>query len=126
MLDPTVGLFERLGRHAHEPLLEHVAGTVRFDLGDESGRVDSWLVAIDYGDLRVTREYRDADCVVRAAKAGFDRVATGEDNAVAMLLRAEIVAEGNVLLLVLLERLLPGPPGACDPVTFARSGTAAR
>jgi len=126
MLGPTVGLFERLGRHAHEPLLEHVTGTVRFDLADESGRVASWLVAIDGGDLCVTREYRDADCVVRGSKAGFDRLATGEDNAVAMLLRAEIVAEGNVLLLVLLERLLPGPPGAYDPVPAARSETAAR
>jgi hypothetical protein len=131
MADPTVGLFDQLGRRGHEPLLEHVEGTVRFDLVDGAG-VDHWSVAICRGDLTVTRDDRDADCVVRCGRAGFDRVATGEDNAIAMLLRAELVAEGNVLLLVVLERLLPGPPGASDPLATARSlstarpGTAAR
>lgn len=126
MLDPTVGLFERLGRRGHEPLLEHVKGTVRFDLADESGEILRWLVTVNSGDLTVTQENRDADCVVRATKAGFDRVATGADNAIAMLLRAEISPQGSIQLLVMLERLLPGPPGASDPVSAARSGMAAR
>jgi hypothetical protein len=125
MLDPTVGLFDRLGRRGHEPLLEHVEGTVRFDLVDESGEIRSWLVVINRGDLSVTREKRGAACVVRTSKTGFDRVAKGEDNAIAMLLRSEIIAQGNIQLLVLLERLLPGPPGASDPVSAARSGIAA-
>jgi predicted lipid carrier protein YhbT len=125
MLDPTVELFDRLRRHGHEPLLEHVEGSVRFDLADESG-VDHWTVTISRGDLSVTREDRDADCIVSSAKARFDRVATGEDNAIAMLLRAEIVATGDVELLVVLERLLPGPPGASDPVAAARSEAASR
>ena len=125
MLDPTVEVFDRLARRGHEPLLDHVEGTVRFDLADESG-TRCWLVTICRGDLRVTRENRDADCVVHCDKARFDRVATGEDNAVAMLLRAEIVAHGNVQLFVMLERLLPGPPGASDPMSAVRFETEAR
>ena len=120
MRDPVIGLFDWLGRRGHEQLLDHVEGTVRFDLVDEAD-VDHWLVAICRGDLTVTREDRDADCVMRCPKAGFARVATGEDNAIAMLLRAEIVVEGNARLLVMLERLMPGPPGASDPVSTARS-----
>jgi hypothetical protein len=125
MPDPTVELFDRLGRRGHEPLLAHIEGTVRFDLA-EASRISYWLVNISRGDVRVTRENRDADCVVHSTKAGFDRVATGEDNAIAMLLRAEITAQGDVQLLVLLERLLPGPPGASDPRSGTRSGAAAR
>jgi hypothetical protein len=51
-----------------------------------------------------------ADCVVRATKGLFDDVATGRVNAMAALLRGELVAEGNPNLLVRLQRLFPSPP----------------
>ncbi|GAA5197730.1 hypothetical protein GCM10023322_69600 [Rugosimonospora acidiphila] len=114
MPDPTVELFERLGRRAHDPMLEYVRGTVRFDLATDA-EILYWLVTIDDGDLRVTREEADADCVVHSTKARFDRIAIGSESAMAMLLRAEVVAHGDIQLLVLLERLLPGPPGAKGP-----------
>jgi predicted lipid carrier protein YhbT len=121
MPDPTVELFERLGRQGHEPLLDQVSGTVRFDLASNT-EIQYWMVGIDRGSVRVSRTESDADCIVHTTKARFDRIATGEANALAMLLRAEIIVHGDVELLVVLERLLPGPPGARDPRPVAGAG----
>ena len=114
MPDPTVELFDQLGRRGHDPLLEQVHGTVRFDLASNDG-IRCWLVEIDDGTVKVSRDQRDADCVVLTTKVRFDRIATGRANAFAMLLRAEIVVHGDVQLLIVLERVLPGPPGARGP-----------
>ncbi|GIH20891.1 SCP2 sterol-binding domain-containing protein [Rugosimonospora africana] len=114
MPDPTVELFDRLARRGHDPFLEQVRGTVRFDLATDA-EILYWSVTIDRGNVRVSRDEGDADCIVHTTKARFDRVATGSANAMAMLLRAEMIVHGDVQLLVMLERLLPGPPGARGP-----------
>lgn len=114
MTDPTAALFKALEQRRHVPTLEKVQGSVRFEL-EHDQQTDYWLVAIKNGDISVSQEKRDADCVVRTGKGLFDRVASGQENAIAALLRGAVLVEGELELLVLVERLLPGPPGARDP-----------
>jgi putative sterol carrier protein len=106
--DPTTEFFEGLSRRGHEPLLERMTGTFRFDLVRE-GKTSRWLVAVTKGDLAVSRQNRKADCVVHAERQLFDRLAGGEQNAMAAILRGELVLDGDVTRLVLLQRLFPGP-----------------
>ena len=107
--DATTEFFRRLEARGHEPRLEKATGTVRFDLTNGK-RTDRWLVTIDKGDVAVSRKNLKADCVVRADKKVFDNIATGKVNPFAAALRGEVVLEGNTELLILLQRLLPGPP----------------
>ena len=118
MADPTEEFFGVLGRRGHEPLLEKATGTLRFEL-DNGGRTDYWLVAIDRGDVAVSHEPGDADLVLRAPKPLFDRIASGEANAMAALLRGAVELDGNLQLIALFQRLFPGPPSAHGPLTTA-------
>ena len=112
--DPIAMLFERVSRSGRVDSLGEVSGTIRFDLhlGD---RVDSWLLTVHGGQLAVSHDGGDADCVVDVDKDLANRMASGEANAMAALLRADMMVTGDVKLLVLLERLLPGPTGAHGP-----------
>ncbi len=106
--DPTAEFFEELGKRGNEPLLRRTTGTVRFDLTNGK-RTERWLVAIMKGDLAVSRRNQRADCVVSANKALFDDLVTGKTHAVAAALREELNLEGDVRLVVALQRLFPGP-----------------
>ena len=109
--DPTARFFEELAARDHEPLLRKATGSTRFDL--VTGRkTDRWLVTVDKGDIAVTRQSGQADCVLRAEKAMFDKVAVGKLNAVAAVLRGDIQVEGDWRLLVRMQRLFPGPRAA--------------
>jgi putative sterol carrier protein len=108
MTDATADLFGALVERQHEPLLEKATGTVRFDLKD-GRKTDRWLVSVVKGDLTVSRQNLRADCVVTADKSLFDGIASGKTNAMAALLRGAMGVEGDVQLLVLFQRLLPGP-----------------
>jgi putative sterol carrier protein len=109
--DPTTRFFEALAAREHEPLLRKATGCTRFDL--VSGRkTDRWFVAVDKGDIAVTRQGSEAQCVVRAEKAVFDKVAAGKLNAVAAVLRGDLEIEGDWRLLVRMQRLFPGPRAA--------------
>jgi putative sterol carrier protein len=108
-LDPTMEFFRELEARGHEPRLENVTGTLRFDLRNGK-RTARWLVAIEKGEIDVSHKNAKADCVVRADKALFDGVASGEVNAFAATLRGLIDIEGAPELLVLFQRLFPGPP----------------
>jgi putative sterol carrier protein len=82
---------------------------VRFELADGK-RVDRWLLAVDNGDLSVSRKNAGADCTFRADKALFDRIVDGEVNATAAVLRGAVTVDGDMELLVQLQKLFPGPP----------------
>ena len=107
MTDTTTTFFQALDERGHEPALEKATGTIRFDLtGGE--RTTRWLVAIDNGDVEVSRRSARADCVVRVDGALFARIASGEANAMAAVLRGAIDIEGDPALLVAFQRLFPG------------------
>jgi predicted lipid carrier protein YhbT len=114
-------IFDQLNRIGFQPRLGRVTGTVRFDI--VSGReVVHWLVTIERGNVRAERLGVDADCVVRADEALFEAIAKGRENAVAAFLRGALVVSGNPELLVLAQRLFPGPSGlrTRQPVTSGR------
>jgi len=98
-----------LGERGHEPLLEKAKGTLRIEL-KHGKQVDRWLVAIDRGDVSVSRGRADADTTVRSTRELFDGLASGEVNAMAAILRGAVEFEGDPELLVLFQRLFPGPP----------------
>jgi putative sterol carrier protein len=109
MTNTTDAFFEALGQRGHEPLLEKISGSVRFEIVDGK-RVERWLLTVDKGDVTVSRKNVRADCTLRTDKALFDRVASGEVNAMAATLRGDIALDGYSELLVPFQRLLPGPP----------------
>jgi glycogen debranching enzyme len=120
MTDATAEFFDGLARRGHDPRLENVGGSIRFDLAHDD-RLDHWFVAIEDGDVSVSREEREADCVVRIDKPVFDRLVKGETSAVAAWLRNQVKIRGRFPLLRLFERLYPGPPGARDPRQVPRT-----
>jgi putative sterol carrier protein len=107
----TAEFFDELGRRGYEPLLRKAKGSVRFDLVDGK-RIDRRLVTIDKGNITVSRRNLAADCVIRADEALFGRVAAGELNAVAAVMRGELAVGGDWRLVVLIQRLFPGPKKA--------------
>jgi putative sterol carrier protein len=109
MSDATADFFDALTQRGHVPVLEKSKGTVRFELADGK-RVDRWLLAVDNGALSVSRKNAGADCTFRADKALFDRIVDGEVNATAAVLRGAVTVDGDMELLVQLQKLFPGPP----------------
>jgi putative sterol carrier protein len=107
--DPTRAFFDDLAARGHEPLLKDASGTLRFDLVD-GRRVEHWYVSIDRGDVRVSKETAAADTVLRTERSVFDRIASGRMNSMAAALRGELVPEGDLSLLMVVQRLFPGPP----------------
>ncbi|MFD2766205.1 SCP2 sterol-binding domain-containing protein [Micromonospora eburnea] len=106
-------LIEQVGGR-HPELPETTAGTVRLDLHD-GGSTEHWYLTIDDQNVQVTRSTDDADMVVHASRAVFDRLAAGSPRLVAALLRNDINVQGDVRLLLTLRRLFPGPSGARRP-----------
>ena len=112
--DPIAQFFEQVASRGHEPLLEKAKGTFRIDLA--SGKqVERWLLIVDRGDVAVSRRNAAADCVIRCDRALFARIAAGEANAMAAVIRGEVGVEGDLGLLATFQRLLPGPPSSQDP-----------
>ena len=109
MSDATAEFFGTLTQRGHVPVLEKAKGTVRIELA-EGKRVDRWLLVVDKGDLSVSRKNVGADCIIRADKALFERIVDGEVNATAAVLRGAVTIDGDMELLVQLQKLFPGPP----------------
>jgi putative sterol carrier protein len=120
-MEPVDGIarfFQELGRRGHEPLLAKVTGRVRFDLL-EGGRTDRWLVAVDKGATMVSHQGGAAECTIQADRALFERLCRGEANAIAAVLRGELVCSGDVELLFAIQRLFPGPPRGQEALSGA-------
>jgi putative sterol carrier protein len=101
-------LFERLGEAGHMPVLKQTSGTMLLELlGGE--RTERWRIIVDKGQVSVERGKGPADCVLRADRELFGRMAKGNVNAFAAVLRGAVTIEGDPRLLVLFQRLLPGP-----------------
>jgi len=107
--DAASEFFAELAGREHVPLLGRAKGVMRFELV-HGKRTERWLVAVDRGEVEVSRANRAADCILRADRELFNRMASGEMNAFAAMLRGAVTVEGDPRLLVLFQRLLPGPP----------------
>ena len=89
MADATTEFMTALGRRVHDPLLRKVNETLRFELATGK-KTDRWLVSIENGDVTVAHKGGEADTVIRADREVFDRMARGEANPVASVLRGEL------------------------------------
>ena len=110
MPDATTEFFSALEARRHEPLLEKESGTLRFDLASGK-RTTRWLIEIDKGDVSISHRNAKADCVVRTKKSLFDGIVTGQQNAMAAVLRGEVAIEGDRTMLVRFQKLFPSPEG---------------
>ena len=106
-------------------LPETTAGTLRLDVRDDAS-TDHWYLTIADQQVRVTRSAGDAELVVRADRAVFDRMACGELHPGAGLLRNELTVQGNMQLLMLLRRIFSGPDGARHPRELGRAALVGR
>ncbi|MCM0674506.1 SCP2 sterol-binding domain-containing protein [Micromonospora phytophila] len=123
MVSPTSRFFDTLNRRGHEDILAGIEGTVRFDLAHD-GDVEHWTVVIRHGGLRVTPEWREADCVVQTTQGLFDGFACGTTNPWSAWLRYQIRIRGKFILFSFFARLFPGPPDARHPRTLSAEGAA--
>jgi len=104
MTGATERLFAGLDRRGHEPLLEHLDATLRFEINDAE-RTDVWSVRIEGGDLRAYRERVDADCVVRSTRALFEDLADRRTDGITAMLRGELIFDGDPEMLVPVQRI---------------------
>ena len=109
MTDAADKLFERLGAAEALPILKRANGTMLFELTGGK-RSERWRIIVDRGEVAVARGGGEADCVLRTDRKLFARMAAGKVNAFAAVLRGAVTIEGDPRLLVLFQRLLPGPP----------------
>jgi hypothetical protein len=107
--DPTRAFFEALAERGHEPLLGMVTGTLRIEVVDGETS-EHWHVDVQKGAVKVSRKNVRADAVVRIPRPLCDKISSGEENAMAAMLRGELVPEGDLRLIMLFQRLFPGPP----------------
>ncbi len=111
MADATTEFFDEMAARGEDPRLAKANGTIRIELAD-GGRTERWLLHIKKGVVTVSRARGDADCVVRGDRTVFNRIVTGESNVMAEFLRGRMMAEGDSSILVLFQRVFPGPPKA--------------
>jgi hypothetical protein len=121
MASPTEEFFDELSQRKRVPILEKVTGTIRFDLV-QGVYTEHWLLSISHGDISVSREMTEADSYLRTDRDLFDRIASGEEYLMAALLRGALAVDGSLELLILFERLFPGPPGPGQRSTVAGAG----
>jgi hypothetical protein len=95
---------------AHQPMLEDVASTLRIDL-DEPGGVRHWLLRIDHGSVEVSRRAGRADASLSTDRPMFEKMITGEANALTAVLRERIQLDGELGTVLAFGRLMPSPPG---------------
>jgi len=119
MADVAAQFFEGLAARGHEPALAHASGTVRFELLDGK-RAERWLVEVRKGNITVSHRNASADCVVRGDRSLFGRIVSGQENATAALLRGAVEVEGEVGLIVLFQKLIPGPEKTRPRATGAK------
>jgi putative sterol carrier protein len=83
---------------------------MRFEV-DDGTTIDTRRVEIHNGNVIVSRDDTSApaDCSVKGTKSLLDRVASGDANAMAAVLRGELRLDGDATLLLQFQRLFPGP-----------------
>ncbi|MEU4566528.1 SCP2 sterol-binding domain-containing protein [Micromonospora sp. NPDC023956] len=119
MGEATEQFFASLPARAVEKLRGPIDGTLQINLSTGT-HVEHWYVVLRDREIRVSREERSADAVWESSADLFDRLVTGNAQAVAALARNETTISGNVLLFLVFRAFLPSPPGTRDPRAVAR------
>jgi putative sterol carrier protein len=101
--------FERLAA-TEQPGLSAVDKTIRIDVS-EPDRIDHVLLHLDRGRVTVAHRNSRADAVVSTDRVLFERLVTGEANALTATLRGRLRVVGDRRAVLAFERLLPSPPG---------------
>jgi putative sterol carrier protein len=105
---PTQDFFDALPERSGDPLLAKVAGTLRFDAKD-GDRIEHWHVTLERGAVKVSKRNAKADAVIRIDRLLLDRIVTGQENAMAALLRGAFIPEGDPALMLRFQRIFSGP-----------------
>jgi hypothetical protein len=113
MSDPIEDFFEGLGRRGYEPLLQHTAGSIRFDLLD-GNETDHWWVGIDRGHVTICHEDRAAKTVSRQDRATMVDTIQGRVNPLTAFLRGDSGYTGEGEPLVIFQRLFPARTAAAS------------
>lgn len=100
-----------LAERGHEPSMAKASGTVRFEVVD-GDHTERWLLTVAKGSLAVSRRNARADVTLRAPRPLFEQLVRGKANAMAAFLRGALELEGDIQLIVLVQRLLPRPRDA--------------
>lgn len=121
MADRTVAYFAGPARQRAQLLPRGFAATVRLELRRD-GRIVRWFLTLGEDDISISQDgEREADCVILADGAVFDRLVAGADPITAAL-RNEITYRGSPAILFYFQRLLPGPPHDRGPERVASGG----
>ena len=100
--------FDELGRRGHEPLLERITATIRWDILD-GDRIEQRWARIEHGDLSTGVGDGPADCVITAERAVCEDLLSGRSTSLAAVLRGAAAVDGDPRLAVLAQRLFRTP-----------------
>jgi hypothetical protein len=110
-VDATDTFFAELRQVGRDPRMHRATGTVRFDL-DQGGAATHWLVSMAKGEIDVTERNGNGnqrgpapDAVIHTDRKLFNKILTGQANAMASILRGLVGVEGDPELIVLAQRL---------------------
>ena len=101
--------FGSLGERGPHEVLARASGTLRFDVADGSS-TSQWHITLSGGNVVATQRGGTADAVVRVSKPVLEDMLTGTVNTTAATLRGVIDVDGDLSVLLLFQRLFPGPP----------------
>ncbi|MFG3556346.1 SCP2 sterol-binding domain-containing protein [Micromonospora sp. NPDC047557] len=125
MTEATERFFESLPTRAPAILGGLATGTLQIDLGTDR-QTEHWLVRMRPGAVEISRQRGPADAIWYGSSALFDRLISGEAQALAAVLRNESTFSGDVVLFLAFRRFFPNPPGTRDPREVAREAVGRR
>ena len=99
--------FDQLASAGPVPLLEHVSGTLEFDIEGSDRR---WMT-INRGRLVVTHNSVGPDCVLKCDADTFIRIISGKQNLVAAAIRGSVSVAGNLALGLSIQRAVSDGDG---------------
>jgi hypothetical protein len=119
--EPIEEFFERLSAGGPGTLPPRMRGSLRIDLGS-GATTERWFLTIGKDAVSVSHRNAKADAVIGTSKDLFEGMVTGKVNAMAGALRGVVSLEGDPTLLVLFQRVLPGPPAPAKPGSTTKGG----
>ncbi|MGY0007366.1 SCP2 sterol-binding domain-containing protein [Micromonospora sp. I033] len=119
MGEATERFFASLPARAPAVLRGPIRGRLQLDL-TTGNRTEHWYLEMAPGVVRVSREQLPADAVFTVSADLFERLVTGREAGMAVVLRNEATFSGNVVLFLVFRRFFPDPPGVRDPRETAR------